>query len=190
MSAINSINANPYINTTSATNTSGTSALQDLAATLLKGFDSNGDGKLSSDEFSSLITGLAQQFGVDANATAAAYSTSVATKPIVSTATDFGSVSSKFEGFDLGRAQDPSKSAKDAFAMLAAKSGSVPATKAEAETWFNSKIKSEFEALGHKVNWVSGDKMSFTNWQGTYEIDFIRGADGPNPAYTWLVEGA
>ena len=37
---------------------------------------------------------------------------------------------------------------------------------------------------------MSGDKMSFTNWQGTYEIDFIRGVDGPNPAYTWLVQGA
>jgi hypothetical protein len=187
MSVINSVNSNPYVNTTGATNTSGTSALKELAAKLLQGFDSNGDGTLSSDEFSNLITGLAEQFGVSANATAAAYSTSVATKPIVSTATDFGSVASKFEGFDLSRAQDPSKSAKDAFAMLAARSGRVPATKAEAETWFNTNIKTEFEALGHKVNWVSGDKFSFTNWQGTFEVDFVRGADGPNPAFAWLV---
>lgn len=187
MSAINSINSNPYVNTSGASNTSGTNALQDLAATLLKGFDSNSDGKLSSEEFSSLITGLAAQFGVTPNSTAAAYSTSVATKPIVSTAVDFGGMANQFEGFDLGRAQDTSKSAKDAFASLAAKSGRLPTTKTEAESWFNANVKSGMEALGHKINWVQGDKFSFTNWQGTYEVDFIRGADGPNPAFTWLV---
>jgi hypothetical protein len=187
MVAVNSVNANPYVNPANAAN--ATTALQDLASVLLKNFDANADGKLSSDEFSNLITGLAAQFNVTPNASVSAYSTSVATKAIVSAATDFGSVADKFAGFDLGRAQDPQKSAKDAFAMLAAKSGSLPATKAEAESWFNTKIKSEFEALGHKVNWVAGDKFSFTNWQGTFEIDFIRGADGPDPAYSWLVVG-
>ena len=111
------------------------------------------------------------------------------TTPIVSTATDFSASASKFEGFDLARAQDTGKSAKDAFASLAAKAGSLPSTKAEAETWFNSNIKSGMESLGHKINWVQGDKFSFTNWQGTYEVDFIRGADGPNPAFSWGVQG-
>jgi hypothetical protein len=165
-----------------------TTALADLASSLLKGFDSNADGKLSSDEFASLINNLAAQFNVSASPSiTSAYSTSVATKPIVSTAADFGAMSSKFEGFDLGRAQDTTKSAKDAFASLAAKSGTLPTTKAEAETWFNTNIKSGMEALGHTINWVQGDKFSFTNWQGTFEVDFVRGADGPNPAFQWGV---
>ncbi len=172
---------------TSSTSTT-TNPLADLAAKLLKGFDANADGKLSSDEFSNLINGLAAQFNVaPSSGTTAAYSTSVATKPIVSASSDFGSMASKFEGFDLGRAQDTTKSAKDAFASLAAKAGSVPATKAEAETWFNTNVKSGMEALGHKINWVQGDKFSFTNWQGTYEVDFVRGADGPDPAFWWGV---
>jgi hypothetical protein len=119
-----------------------------------------------------------------------AYSASVATKPIASPAADFSGAGGRFEGFDLGRAQDPQKSAKDAFAMLASKAGSMPRTKADAEQWFNSSIKTEFEALGHKVNWVKGDKFSFTNWQGTYTVDFVRGADGDSPAFWWGVENA
>jgi hypothetical protein len=43
------------------------------------------------------------------------------------------------------------------------------------------------EALGHTINWVQGDKFSFTNWQGTFEVDFVRGADGPTPAFWWGV---
>jgi hypothetical protein len=72
--------------------------------------------------------------------------------------------------------------------MLASKSGSMPRTKAEAEQWFNSSIRAEFEAMGHTVNWVKGDQFSFTNWQGTFTVDFVRGADGDNPAFAWQVD--
>jgi hypothetical protein len=37
---------------------------------------------------------------------------------------------------------------------------------------------------------VKGDKFQFSNWQGTWEVDFVRGADGPNPAFTWLADPA
>ncbi len=164
--------------------TSGNS-LQELASLLVKNFDSNGDGKLGSDEFGSLVTQLASQLNVPATTTNA-YKTTTASTPVVGLSGTTG----RFEGFDFARAQDTQKSAKDAFAMLANKAGSMPRTKAEAQEWFNSKIKGEFEALGHKVNWVEGDKFSFTNWQGTYTVDFIRGADGDNPAFAWQAENA
>ena len=60
----------------------------------------------------------------------------------------------------------------------------------EAETWFNTHVRTPFEALGHTVNWVQGDKFSFTNWQGTYVVDFVRGADGPDPAFWWGADPA
>lgn len=161
--------------------TSG-NGLQELASLLVKNFDANGDGQLGSDEFSNLVTQLAAQFNVPSTATNA-YKTSTASTPVVGLAG-----SGRFEGFDFGRAQDVQKSAKDAFAMLANKAGSMPRTKAEAEQWFNSSVRAEFEALGHKVNWVQGDKFSFTNWQGTFTVDFLRGADGDNPAFSWQAE--
>ncbi|MBL8140574.1 MAG: hypothetical protein JNM38_05680 [Acidobacteria bacterium] len=165
--------------------TSGTTAIQDLAASLIKGFDTNKDGSLSADEFSGLVTQLAAQFGVTTPASTA-YKTTASTTPI----TSLGAGNMKFEGFDLGRAQDTTKSAKDAFAMLASRTGSVPSTKTEAESWFNTNIKGEMEALGHKINWVQGDKFQFTNWQGTFTVDFVRGADGDNPALSWQAENA
>ena len=66
----------------------------------------------------------------------------------------------------------------------------MPLTKSEAETWFNTHVRTPFEALGHTVNWVQGDKFSFTNWQGTYVVDFVRGADGPDPAFWWGADPA
>jgi hypothetical protein len=99
-----------------------------------------------------------------------------------------GSSAVRFEGFNFNQDIDPAKSAKYAFAAAAQRAGGMPLTKAEAESWFNANIKSELEQLGHKVNWVKGDKFEFTNWQGTFTIDFVRGADGPDPALAWQVE--
>lgn len=158
--------------------------LQELANLLVKNYDSNGDGKLGAEEFSDLVKSLANQFGVTNAETS--YKATTASTPIVGlTASTL-----PFEGFDLGRPQDTSKSAKDAFAMLAMRAGTLPRTKGEAEQWFNTNIKSGMEALGHKINWVQGDKFSFTNWQGTFAVDFVRGADGGSPAFSWQAENA
>jgi hypothetical protein len=76
----------------------------------------------------------------------------------------------------------------NSFAAAAQKSGSMPTTKADAESWFNSNVKGEMEKLGHRINWVKGDKFQFSNWQGTFVVDFVRGADGADPAITWQIE--
>lgn len=149
------------------TSTTGLGALEQLADSLMNRFDANSDGRLSKEEFSGLLGELMgsvnnRQFRQGEGASGL-----------------------KFEGFDFGRAQDPQKSAKDAFAKIAREVGSMPLTKSEAESWFNQHVKASFESMGHKVNWVQGDKFSFTNWQGTYTVDFIRGADGPDPAFWW-----
>ncbi len=157
----------------SVTSTSGAAALKTLADTLVATFDRDKNGALSANEFLDLLKCLAGQHpaATDTGKTAAA------------TPADM-----KFEGFNFTREQDPAKSAKDAFAMLAKKNGPMPMTKADAESWFNTRIKPEFEGMGHKVNWVQGDKFQFTNWQGTYTVDFVRGADGSNPALAWQTE--
>lgn len=155
------------------TSTTGVGAMQQLADSLLDRFDANKDGQLSKEEFSGLLGNL---------------------MGTLQSSRGFqqgeGASNLKFEGFDFGRAQDPQKSAKDAFAQIAREVGSMPLTKGEAETWFNSHVKARMEELGHKVNWVEGDKFQFTNWQGTWTVDFVRGADGPDPAFWWGADQA
>ena len=160
-------------------------AVQDLAKNLIKTFDANSDGQLGQDEFGTFLSQLMSGIQTASGTLTAA----PASSPQLQTLSASGvSLKDLFEGFNFDREQNVQKSAKDAFASLAGQFGSVPATKGEAESWFNQNIKSGMEALGHKVNWVQGDKFQFTNWQGTWEVDFVRGADGPNPAFTWLAE--
>ncbi|MGH9382661.1 MAG: hypothetical protein ACRD2Z_18945 [Thermoanaerobaculia bacterium] len=46
------------------------------------------------------------------------------------------------------------------------------------------------EAFGHEIHWVQGDKMSFTSEQGTFTVDYLRGAGAPGWGVAWQVEGA
>ncbi|MDH4063974.1 MAG: hypothetical protein OEW19_06215 [Acidobacteriota bacterium] len=154
------------------TSTTGIGAVQQLADSLMKRFDANNDGQLSKEEFSGLLGDLMGTFKSGGFQQGE------------------GGAGVKFEGFDFSRAQNPEKSAKDAFAKIAREVGSMPLTKSEAESWFNTHVKGPFEQLGHKVNWVEGDKFQFTNWQGTYTVDFVRGADGPDPALWWGADPA
>jgi hypothetical protein len=158
--------------------------VQDLAKTLMQSFDANKDGQINTDEFGSFLGKLLS--GV--NSSAAAY-------PInsIGNTSNFklgalGSGNVKFEGFDFNATNDLSQSAKYAFAAAAQKAGSMPTTKADAESWFNSSIKPEMEKLGHRINWVKGDKFQFSNWQGTFVVDFVRNADGHDPAVVWQIE--
>jgi hypothetical protein len=125
------------------------------------------------------MTGVQSGFAASPTATAAATTTPTA----AATGTSL-----KFEGFDFSKNADPAKSAKYAFAAAAQKAGSMPTSKADAEVWFNANIKGEMEKLGHKIDWVKGDKFQFTNWQGTFTVDYVRGAASSNPALAWQVD--
>lgn len=163
------------------TNPISQNPVQDLAKSLMDAFDKNSDGQLTTDEFSSflskLLSGVKTEGALGTVAKAVQPETSM-----------LAGASLRFEGFNFERSQDVNSSAKDAFAMLAKRSGSLPQSKSDAESWFNTHIKAGMEELGHKINWVKGDKFSATNWQGTFTVDFIRGADGPDPAFQWGVE--
>ena len=157
-------------------------SIQEMARSLMRTVDSNGNGELSTEEFTSflakLMTGV--QTGLAASPTG-----------VTTTATPgapAGGASLKFEGFDFNKGADPAKSAKYAFAAAAQRAGSMPTSKADAEVWFNTSIKGEMEKLGHKVDWVKGDRFQFTNWQGTFVVDYVRGAASSNPALAWQVE--
>jgi hypothetical protein len=155
-------------------------SVQDLANSLMKTFDTNSDGKLTTDEFGAFLTKLLS--GVT-SASAAATATGS-----TSTAAATGSSALKFEGFDFSVVKDPLKSAKYSFANAAKAAGSMPANKVEAETWFNTNIKPKMEADGHTINWVKGDKFQFTDASGTFVVDYVRGADSGSPALAWQPE--
>ncbi len=162
-------------------------AVQDLARNLIKSFDANNDGQLGQDEFGSFLSQLMSGIQTAGGTLAASTATPSAGPQVLTRGVQNRQL---FEGFNFDREQLVEKSAKDAFASLAGATGAVPATKAEAESWFNQHIKAGMEGLGHKVDWVKGDKFQFTNWQGSWVVDFVRGADGPNPAFTWLADPA
>lgn len=174
-----------HSDTMSTVQATSATAVQDLAKSLIKSFDANSDGQLGSDEFGSFLSQLMSGIQT-ASGTLAASTATAGAQPLTK-----GTLRRDlFEGFNFDREQNVEKSAKDAFASLASASGAVPATKSEAESWFNANVKSGMEELGHKVDWVKGDKFQFSNWQGSWVVDFVRGADGPNPAFTWLADPA
>jgi hypothetical protein len=97
-----------------------------------------------------------------------------------------------FAGFDFGRGQDRSKSAKDTFAYYGgANAGNQQwGTKAGAQDWFNEFIRPGLEDEGYQVGDVQGDKAfvhTRENPEGTW-IDFVQGADGDNPMLAWQDE--
>lgn len=89
------------------------------------------------------------------------------------------------EGFDFSREQNTGKSAKDAFAYLSNQAPPPPQDKAALGQWFEQYIRPGMDQLGHKVSSVAGDKFTYGNHEGTFEVDFARGADAPGGALAW-----
>lgn len=96
------------------------------------------------------------------------------------------------EGFDLQRAQDPSFSAKDAFAQAVQAAPEPPPgeDKAALGAWFTQYVQPFMESQGFTINSVQGDKINITGPQGTGTIDWYRGAGAPGGALAWQPEGA
>ena len=96
-----------------------------------------------------------------------------------------------FEGFNFSRAQDPSTSAKDAFAYAVHHAPPPPGEDKQAlEIWFEQYIRPQMEAFGHRIDWVQGDKMGFTSAQGSFTVDYLRGAGAPGWAVAWQADAA
>jgi hypothetical protein len=96
-----------------------------------------------------------------------------------------------FSAFDTQREQDPAKSAKDAFAMLSNQAPPPPLNDKNALAgWFKQYIQPGMDQLGHKVSSVDGDKFSFNNWQGNFDVDYGEGAGGDRGRLSWQTTGA
>lgn len=151
---------------------SATDPLQMLVRSLADRADANRDGRISVDEFASFLTGLV---GSATSTPTSATATSAHGEPT-------------FEGFDFSRTKSIETSAKYAFAHLAKASGRMPTSKAEAEAWFNEHIRPGMDQLGHRIDWVRGDRFQFSNWQGTFVVDFVRGAASADPGLAWQAD--
>jgi hypothetical protein len=99
----------------------------------------------------------------------------------------------QFSGFDFNRAQDPSKSAKDAFAAAAQNAPPMTDTsKAGAEAWFREHIAPQMEAAGYKIFDLQGDKAwvgSREDPEGKTPVDWLINAGGSNPQIGWQPDG-
>lgn len=97
-----------------------------------------------------------------------------------------------FSGFDFNRAQDPSKSAKDAFAAAAQQAPPMTDTsKAGAEAWFREHIAPKMEAAGYRIYDLQGDKAwvgSREDPEGRTPVDWLINAGGSNPQIGWQPE--
>jgi hypothetical protein len=98
----------------------------------------------------------------------------------------------QFSGFDFSRAQDPSKSAKDAFAAAAQQAPPMTDTsKAGAEAWFREHIAPQMEAAGYRIYDLQGDKAwvgSREDPEGRVPVDWLINAGGSNPQIGWQPE--
>jgi hypothetical protein len=122
-----------------------------------------------------------------ANAAAAQEGTQAATPAGAAAGANGGGL--QFSGFDFNRAQDPSKSAKDAFAAAAQKAPPMTDTsKAGAEAWFREHIAPQMEAAGYKIYDLQGDKAwvgSKEDPEGKTPVDWLINAGGSNPQIGW-----
>ena len=160
----------------------GTS-IQEMARSLMRTVDTNGNGELSTEEFTSFLAKLMTGVSSGLSASPTAVTTPAATAGAAATG-----ASLKFEGFDFNKNADPAKSAKYAFAAAAQKAGSMPTSKAEAETWFNANIKGEMEKLGHQNRLGEGRPLPVHQLAGDVRRRLRRGAASSNPALAWQVE--
>jgi hypothetical protein len=157
----------------------------------------DGDRWMGQDSLAYVLDQFAQQAPGDRAETAAANAAAATPTPAAGAAPAGATAGATggglpFSGFDFNRAQDPSKSAKDAFASLAQAAPPITDTsKAGAEAWFREHIAPGMEAAGYKVFDVQGDKA----WVGAREdpegrvpVDFLINAGGSNVQIGWQPE--
>lgn len=159
-------------------NETSPSAVDALARQLIQTFDSNRDGKLTTEEFTSVLRALIEAKPGAATGTSAAPS-SMATFGIRRT--------DHLEGFDLAKL-DASQSTKYRFARAASEFGLASVTdKASAEALLNS-MRPAFEREGLNVLAVKGDRIQVLHEGQPIWVDVIRAAASGVRAFQWLPE--
>lgn len=159
-------------------NDTSASAVDALARQLIQTFDSNRDGKLTAEEFTSVLRAL-----IEAKPNASANTSSVPSAMAASGVrrTDH------LEGFDLAKL-DASQTTKYRFARAASEFSLASVTdKASAEALLNS-MRPTFEREGLNVLAVKGDRIQVLHEGQPLWIDVIRGAASGAPAFHWLPE--
>ena len=151
--------------------------LQQLAQQLVQKFDTDSDGRLTTQEFTTFLTTFMGTLGTGANA---AYAS-----PSLAAATGGGS---PLEGYDMRKMGDPSTTTvKYMFGRLAQNWNLASVNDmTSAEAFLTSKT-GEMQAAGITVLEVAKDKIKVLDDAGQPAwIDVIRGAGAPNPAWQWM----
>ncbi|MGE0040533.1 MAG: hypothetical protein AB7H88_00980 [Vicinamibacterales bacterium] len=154
--------------------------LQDLAQQLVQKFDTNGDGSLTTQEFTTFLTTFMGTLG-----TGGYTGTGTGTG---ATGAGGGIGRGQMEGFDMGKIGDPGvTTVKYKFARVAQNYGLSSVTDmSSAESLLNQMVP-ELQAQGVTVLGVDKDKIQVLDDAGQSAwIDVIRGAGGANPAWQWL----
>lgn len=80
-----------------------------------------------------------------------------------------------YSAFNTGRAQDPSKSAKDAFAGLSSNAPPPPLHDRNAmRAWFEQHIAPGMNSLGHRVIRVDDNGFEYENHEGRFYVDYAQ----------------
>lgn len=170
----------------------GLNGIELLTQQLMSRFDSNKDGKLTVDEFSSVLRSMleSQPAAVKASATTAA-TTAAAGNAAASPATPMTASGVRRTDHMVGF--EPSKlagrqSIKYQFARAAMQHDIESVKdKPSAEALLNS-MRPAFEREGLKVLAVKGDRLQVDLEGQPIWVDVIRGSGSGTPAFQWVVE--
>jgi len=159
--------------------------LDQLARTLFRAYDTNSDGKLSSDEFATLVANLTGAVASAGRTATAAATSAVYTTPVLSTAAR--EPRSALEGFDSAKLSNLNhRTPKYLFARVAQYADLSGVTdKASAESVLRG-MTADLQAAGLNVLDVKGDKIQVTIDGRDTWIDVVRGANSGRAAFQWL----
>jgi hypothetical protein len=160
--------------------------IDQLAKTLFRAYDTNSDGKLSSDEFAKLVTNLTGAVASAGGTSSLAATSGNYTTPVLSTASA-ERARNAMDGFDSAKiANLEHRTPKYLFARVAQYASLDGVTdKATAETVLRG-MTTDLKAAGLEVIDVKGDKIQINIEGHDTWIDVIHGANSGSPSFQWL----
>ena len=158
-------------------------SIQEMARSLMRTVDSNGNGELSTEEFTSflakLMTGV--QTGLSASPTAVHH-------PGRDGGRRRDRRVAEVRGLRLQQGRRPGQVGQ----VRLRRGGAEGRLDADQQGRRRDVVQRQRQGRDgkarSKIDWVKGDKFQFTNWQGTFVVDYVRGAASSNPALAWQVE--